>query len=79
MKENKIKKSEFKDKIKDITKFINSLDYINKDISETKFNLYNLNNEILNIDINLEPYIKELNKRINKENISIKNEIELYE
>ena len=79
MKENKIKKSEFKNKIKDITKFINSLDYINKHITETKFNLYNLNNEILNIDINLEPYIKELNKRINKENISIKNEIELYE
>ena len=79
MKENKIKKSEFKNKIKDITKFINSLDYINKNITETKFNLYNLNNEILNININLEPYIKELNKRINKENISIKNEIELYE
>ena len=72
-------KIEIKNQKKDISKFINSLDYINKDILEKKFNLYQLNNEILNIDINLEPYIKEINKRIKKENICIRNEIELYE
>ena len=72
-------KTEIKNKKKDISKFINSIDYINKDLLEKKFNLYLLNNEILNIDINLEPYIKEINKRIKKENNCIGNEIELYE
>ena len=72
-------KTEIKNQKKDISKFINSIDYINKDLLEKKFNLYLLNNEILNIDINLEPYIKEINKRIKKENICIGNEIELYE
>ena len=64
---------------KNISNFINSIDFMNKDITEKQFNLYQLNNEILNIDINLEPYIKEINKRIKKENICIGNEIELYE
>lgn len=66
----------------DIVKFINSIDYINKDISDIKnFNLdlFNINNEILDIDLDLNPYIKELNSRLNNEKISIKYEIELFE
>ena len=36
-------------------------------------------NSIIDIEINLQPYIEELNNRLNNENLSIKNEIELYE
>ena len=82
MKENEIKKKEIKKpKTKiDIMKFVNSIDYINKDISKiNNLNLYQLNNEILDMDIDLEPYINELNKRLNNEHLIIKNEIQLYE
>lgn len=73
-------RQEYKNPQKDIKDFINSIDYINKDISEiNNFNLYKLNNEYVDIEINLHSYIDELNKRLNNDNISIKNEIELYE
>ena len=82
MKENKNKnqKQEYKSSKKEIINFINSIDYINKDITTTKnFNLYQLNNEIIDIDLNLSPYIKELNNLLKNEKLSIKNEIDLYE
>ena len=80
MKDNKIINHQLKNPQKDIKEFINSIDYINKDISEiNNFNIYKLNNAIIDIEINLQPYIEELNNRLNNENLSIKNEIELYE
>lgn len=82
MKENKNKnqKQEYKSPKKEIINFINSIDYINKDITTTKnFNLYQLNNEIIDIDLNLSSYIKELNNLLKNEKLSIKNEIDLYE
>ena len=82
MKENKNKnqKQEYKSPKKEIINFINSIDYINKDITTTKnFNLYQLNNEIIDIDLNLSLYIKELNSLLKNEKLSIKNEIDLYE
>ena len=82
MKENKNKnqKQEYKSSKKEIINFINSIDYINKDITTTKnFNLYQLNNEIIDIDLNLSSYIKELNNLLKNEKLSIKNEIDLYE
>jgi len=80
MKDNKNINHQFKNPQKDIKEFINSIDYINKDISEiNNFNIYKLNNAIIDIEINLQPYIEELNNRLNNENLSIKNEIELYE
>ena len=82
MKENKNKnqKQEYKSPKKEIINFINSIDYINKDITTTKnFNLYQLNNEIIDIDLNLSLYIKELNNLLKNEKLSIKNEIDLYE
>ena len=80
MKDNKIINHQFKNPQKDSKEFINSIDYINKDISEiNNFNIYKINNAIIDIEINLQPYIEELNNRLNNENLSIKNEIELYE
>ena len=61
--------------------FINSIDYINEDIS--KFNnldeLFQISNEIVNLNLDLKPYIKELNSRLNNENLFITNEKELFE
>ena len=61
--------------------FINSVDYINEDIS--KFNnldeIFQINNEIINLKLDLKPYIKELNSRLNDENLFITYEIELFE
>ena len=80
MKDNQNQKQEYKSQKKGIINFINSIDYINKDITTTKnFNLYQLNNEIIDIDLNLSPYIKELNNLLKNEKLSIKNEIDLYE
>lgn len=82
MTENKKLKDEYKNPQKEVINFVNSIDYINKDISDIKnFNLdlFNINNEILDIDLDLNPYIKELNSRLNNEKISIKYEIELFE
>ena len=80
MKDKAKKEQYYKNPIKDIINFINSIDYINKDITQTKnFNFYQLDNEILDIDINLSPYIEELNNLIKKDQKFIKNEIELYE
>ena len=80
--ENKKLKDEYKNPQKEVINFVNSIDYINKDISDIKnfnLNLFNINNEILDIDLDLNPYIKELNSRLNNEKISIKYEIELFE
>ena len=80
MKDNQNQKQEYKSQKKGIINFINSIDYINKDITTTKnFNLYQLNNEIIDIDLNLSLYIKELNSLLKNEKLSIKNEIDLYE
>ena len=80
MKDNQNQKQEYKSQKKGIINFINSIDYINKDITTTKnFNLYQLNNEIIDIDLNLSSYIKELNNLLKNEKLSIKNEIDLYE
>ena len=61
--------------------FVNSIDYINEDIS--KFNnldeIFQISNEIINLDLDLKPYIKELNSRLNKENLFINYEMELFE
>ena len=81
MKKNIPQKKEYKSQKKQISNFVNSIDYMNKDIS-TEINNLNLNyynNEILNIEINLLPYIDELNNRLKNTKISIQNEIELYE
>ena len=60
--------------------FVNSIDYINENIS--KFNnldeIFQINNEIINLNLDLKPYIKELNSRLNNEKLFI-NEIELFE
>ena len=60
--------------------FVNSIDYINEDIS--KFNnldeIFQISNEIINVNLDLKPYIKELNSRLNNEKLFI-NEIELFE
>lgn len=66
---------------KEVINFINSIDYINEDIS--KFSnleeLFQINNELLNVKLDLDPYIKELNRRLNNKNLLITNDIELYE
>ena len=60
--------------------FVNSIDYINENIS--KFNnldeIFQISNEIINVNLDLKPYIKELNSRLNNEKLFI-NEIELFE
>ena len=63
----------------DVTKFINSIDYINKDISQINFEQYELNKKIINIEINLKPFIAELNNKLNNSNLYIQSEKELYE
>jgi len=81
MKENGASIKLSKNPQKEVINFINSIDYINEDIS--KFNnldeLFQINNEILYIELDLDPYIKELNSRLNNKNLFITNEIELYE
>lgn len=65
----------------DVISFVNSINYINEDIS--KFSdldeIFQINNEIINLDLDLEPYIKELNSRLNNPKLFITYEIELFE
>ena len=59
--------------------FINSLDFMNKDILNNKdFQEYRNNDEIIDNDNNLDSYIREFNKRIKNKNICIKNEKILF-
>lgn len=81
MKENGAQIKISKNPQKEVINFINSIDYINEDIS--KFSnleeLFQINNELLNVKLDLDPYIKELNRRLNNKNLLITNDIELYE
>ena len=81
MKENGASIKAKKNPQNEVICFINSIDYINEDIS--KFNnldeIFQISNEIINLDLDLKPYIKELNSRLNKENLFIYHEMELYE
>jgi hypothetical protein len=80
MKDKDKKEQNYKNPKKEIINFINSIDYINEDITQNKnFNFYQLNNEIFDIDLNLSPYIEELNNLLKNDKKSIKNEIELFE
>ena len=73
-------KTENKNDKLDIANFVNSLDYMNKDISEfNNFNQYQLNKEIINLEINLKPFIDELNNKLDNRNLFIYNEMQLYE
>jgi len=80
MKENGASIKVNKNPQNDVICFVNSIDYINEDIS--KFNnldeIFQINNEIINLNLDLKPYIKELNSRLNNEKLFI-NEIELFE
>ena len=67
-----------KEKSKGLINFINSIDFMNKDISNY-FKEYNINKEYNEEDINLNNYIIEFNNRIENKNILIKNENVLYE
>jgi hypothetical protein len=81
MKENGASIKENKNPQNEVICFINSIDYINEDIS--KFNnldeIFQISNEIIYLDLDLKPYIKELNSRLNDENLFITYEIELFE
>ena len=81
MKENGASNKVNKNLQNEVICFINSIDYINEDIS--KFNnldeLFQISNEIVNLNLDLKPYIKELNSRLNNENLFITYEIELFE
>ena len=73
-------KTENKNDNLDITSFVNSIDYMNKDIfAFNNFNQCQLNKEIINLEINLKPFIDELNNKLGKRNLFIQNEIQLYE
>ena len=72
--------NEEKEKKKELINFINSIDYLNKDISNIQYlNEYKNNNEIIDDNINLNNYINEFNNIIEDKNIIIKNEKDLYE
>ena len=59
--------------------FINSVDFMNKDILDNKdFQEYRNNDEIIDNDNNLDSYIREFNKKIKNKNICIKNEKILF-
>jgi len=61
-----------------LNNFINSIDFMNKDIKKY-FKEYNINKEYIEENINLNNYIIEFNNRIENKNILIKNENVLYE
>ena len=67
-----------KEKISGLNNFINSIDFMNKDIKKY-FKEYNINKEYIEENINLNNYIIEFNNRIESKNILIKNENVLYE
>ena len=67
-----------KEKISGLNNFINSIDFMNKDIKKY-FKEYNINKEYIEDNINLNNYIIEFNNRIENKNILIKNENVLYE
>ena len=67
-----------KEKISGLNNFINSIDFMNKDIKKY-FKEYNINKEYIEENINLNNYIIEFNNRIENKNILIKNENVLYE
>ena len=69
--------SKEKEKSKGLINFINSIDFMNKDISNY-FKEYNINKEYNEKDINLDNYIIEFNNRIENKDIFIKNENVLY-
>ena len=72
--------NEKKEKKNELINFINSIDYMNKDISDIQYlNEYKINNEIIDDNINLNNYINEFNNIIEDKNIIIKNEKDLYE
>jgi hypothetical protein len=59
--------------------FINSLDFMNKDILNNKdFQEYRNNDEIIDEDNDLKNYIIEFNNKIGNKNICIKNEKILF-
>lgn len=66
-----------KEKSKGLINFINSIDFMNKDISNY-FKEYNINKEYNEKDINLNNYIIEFNNRIENKDILIKNENVLF-
>ena len=61
-----------------LNNFINSIDFMNKDIKKY-FKEYNINKEYIEENINLNNYIIEFNNRIENKNTLIKNENVLYE
>ena len=61
-----------------LNNFINSIDFMNKDIKKY-FKEYNINKEYIEENINLNNYIIEYNNRIENKNILIKTENVLYE
>ena len=67
-----------KEKNNGLNNFINSIDFMNKDIKKY-FKEYNINKEYIEDNINLNNYIIEFNNRIENKNILIKNENVLYE
>ncbi len=69
--------SKEKEKSKGLINFINSIDFMNKDISNY-FKEYNINKEYNEKDINLDNYIIEFNNRIENKDILIKNENVLF-
>ena len=69
--------SKEKEKSKGLINFINSIDFMNKDISNY-FKEYNINKEYNEEDINLNNYIIEFNSRIENKDILIKNENVLF-
>ena len=68
--------SKEKEKSKGLINFINSIDFMNKDISNY-FKEYNIIKEYEE-DINLNNYIIEFNNRIENKDILIKNENVLF-
>ena len=70
-------KEKEKEKSKGLINFINSIDFMNKDISNY-FKEYNIIKEYNEKDINLDNYIIEFNNRIENKDILIKNENVLF-
>ena len=60
-----------------LNNFINSIDFMNKDIKKY-FKEYNINKEYIEENINLNNYIIEFNNRIENKDILIKNENVLF-
>jgi hypothetical protein len=73
-----MKKNEKSNK-NELINFINSVDYINEDISNLEyFQNKRFNDDILDIEINLNNYIIELNNRLENKGLCIKSENELF-